>query len=241
MNKLLGFLIFISTYAYGQEVSGYLYDPNGRVPGFPLFNSTQSLYSSSNAEGYFTIQAKPGDSIVLKSIAYQPYTFKVKPDQLTNDIVIELEPESLDEVMLYSYQTDGETLSKSLNASIQKDIDNNPTLYEPSKGNIGYLISGLMGLFKKDKNTKRTSTEDRYLDAQDWRLLFNNDKLLNAAFLVNELKLPARYHALFMDYLESKALSYSFLREEKRLELIELLFKYASTYKSSLKDSDTQF
>ena len=234
MNKLLYLLILFSSYAYGQEVSGYLYDSNGRLPDFPLFNSTQNLYSNSNAEGYFTIQARPGDSIVLKSIAYKPYAFKVKSNQLENDVVIELEPEALEEVMVYSYKTDAKTLSSSLNESIQKDIDNNPTLYEPSKGNIGYLISGLMRLFKKDKKAKQPSTRERYLNAQDWRLLFNNDKLLNTAFLMKELKLPEKYHALFIDYLESKALSYSYLNQERRLELIELLLKYASTYKSSL-------
>lgn len=230
-------IVLISTHSYSQQISGYLYDQDGRVPNFPLLNTTQNFYSHSNSDGYFEILANVGDSIVLQSIAYKTYTFEVKTDQIGNEIVIELKPDDLEEVVVYSYNINSETLSRNFNESIQRDIGNNPTLYEPSKGNIGYLLHGLIGLFKKGEESEDQNLEERKLNTQDFVSLFKKDEFLNENFLAEELELPEKYHILFLDFLGSKELSYSFLEKERKLELIDLIFKYNNEYKSTMSPS----
>lgn len=233
MKKFFYIIILISTHSYSQQISGYLYDQDGRVPNFPLLNTTQGLYSNSNSDGYFEIPANIGDSIVLKSIAYKTFNFVVNTDQIENEIIIELEPDNLEEVVVYGSNINSRTLSKNLNESIKKDIDNNPTLYEPSKGNIGYLLHELVGLFKKGEKSEERKLEERKLNTQDFVSLFKKDEFLNEYFLVEELELPEKYHNLFLDYLGSKNLSYTFLEKENKLELIDLIFKYGAEYKST--------
>ncbi|MDW5290219.1 hypothetical protein [Formosa sp. PL04] len=234
MKNLFYVIILISPHSYSQQISGYVYDLDGRVPNFPILNTTQNIYSDSNSDGYFEIQADVGDSIVLKSIAYRTYIFEVKTSQIENDIVIELAPDNLDEVMVYGYKTNSETLSKNLNKSIKNDIIKNPTLYEPSKGNIGYLVDGLIGSFKKNEKPDKQPLEEKTLSIKDFISLFKTDKILNETFLVEELKLPEKYQNLFFDYLSSKSLSYKYLEKERKLELIDLIYKYNTEYKSKI-------
>ncbi|MGA9589713.1 MAG: hypothetical protein WBV11_07790 [Salegentibacter sp.] len=230
-------ILLLSTHSYSQHISGYLYDQDGRVPNFPLLNTTQDLYSNSNSDGYFKIQANVGDSIVLKSIAYKTVTFEVNTDQIENEMVIELEPDDLEEVVVYGYNINSRTLSKNFNEGIKKDIDNNPTLYEPSKGNIGYLLHGLIGLFTRGEESEEQNLEERKLKTHDFISLFKKDEFLNEDFLADELELPEKYHNLFFDYLGSKGISYTFLEKEKKLELIDLILKYSTDFKSTLSSS----
>ncbi|MFD0930999.1 hypothetical protein ACFQ0R_00155 [Psychroflexus salinarum] len=231
------FIILFSTQTFSQQLTGYLYDQNGRVPNFPISNTTQDLNLTSNSEGYFEIQANAGDSIVLRSVAYKTYIFEVQANQIGNDIVIELEPDNLDEVVVYGYKIDSNTLSKNLKNSIQKDIIKNPTLYEPSKGNIGYLIHRLFGLFKTNKKSKDQPVKERLLETQDFIFLFKSDEILNTAFLVEELKLSEKYQHLFLDFLGSKKMSFHYLDKDKKLELIDLIYKYHAEYKSVINSS----
>jgi hypothetical protein len=239
MRNLFYLVFLISTHSFSQQISGYLYDQNGIVPNFPLLNTTQNLFSNSNSEGYFEIKADVGDSIVLKSIAYKTYILEVKTSQIENNIVIELEPDNLDEVMIYSYKTNSQTLSKKLNNSIKKDISKNPTLYEPSKGNIRYLLDGIIGLFKKDIKSNKQPLEEKKLNTKDFISLFTNDEILNKDFLL-ELKLPEKYHNLFLDFLGSKEVDENYLKKERKLDLINLIYKYSSEYRSKIILSEKQ-
>ncbi len=59
-----------------------------------------------------------------------------------------------------------------------------------------------------------------------------NDDILNKEFLIDELKIPEKHHNLFFDYLSSKTISEEYLKVERKLELIELIIKYAEEFKS---------
>ena len=238
MKNLFYLIILITSHSYSQKVTGYLYDQDGRVPNFTLLNTTQDLYSNSDSDGYFEIKANVGDSIVLRSMAYQLYTFEVKNDHFDNDIVIELKPDNLKEVVVYSHKVDSRTLTESLNKTITNDIAQNPTFYEPSKGNIGYLIHGLMGLFRRDEKSKKKPLEEKKLITKDFISLFENDEFLNEKFLIEELNLPRQYHRLFFDYLASKEINSSFLEKEKKLEFIDVIFTYNKQFKSSIDLSE---
>lgn len=230
----------MATQSYSQQVTGYIYDQEGRVPNFTLQNTTQDLYSNSNSEGFFQIRAVLGDTIVLKSMAYKTYAFEVNKSHLKENIVLELEPDELKEVVVLSSTIDIKKLNDDLNKEIKNDINNNPTYYAPSKGNIGNLIYSLIGLFKKEGKSEKQSLEERKLSTTNFNFLFKNDEILNCKFLTEELRIPEKYHSLFSDYLDSKELSYTYLEKEKKLELIDLIYKYGKEYQSVINGPEEE-
>ena len=209
------------------------------MPNFTLQNTTQDLYSISDSQGFFEIQANVGDSIVLQSIAYEKYVLEVEQRHFGDDIVIELKPENLDEVLVYSSKTDGKTLGNELKASIKNDIIENPGFYEPSKGNIGYVLHKIFQLFEKDDKPEH-AIEDKKLTSEDFIALFRNDEVLNETFLEKELQIPQDYHLLFLDYLGSKGVSRKYLEKDRKLELIDLIFKYNTEYRSKIDLSENE-
>ena len=97
-----------------------------------------------------------------------------------------------------------------------------------------------LGLFKKDEKFNKKPLEERKLNTKDFVALFSNDEILNKNFLVEELKLPEKYHNLFLDYLSSKGVEENYLKKEKKLDLINLIYKYNSEYKSKIILSEKQ-
>lgn len=238
MRKIFYLLILFSIQSYSQQIEGYIYDKEGSVTNIALFNKTQNLYATSDLNGYFELKANVGDSIIIESIIYKNFHLLVSKNQIDNEIVIELEPDSFEEVIVNSYKLDSKTMSSKLNRNIKNDIIKNPVRYEPNKGNIRYLIEGLIGLFKKKDKLSKQGVVQRKLELEDLIALFQNDAILNENFLTQELEIQKKYHNLFLDFISSRGLSYSYLKEENKLNLISLIYKYAIEYKSMIKISN---
>ncbi len=119
MKNILYLILFVSIQAHCQKVKGYLYDEKGTVGDFPVFNKTQNIYSSLDSAGYFEIQAKIGDSIVLESITHKPMIFPITKNKMEKEFVIELESISLDEIVINSEKFQSKTFSKKLQEKIQ--------------------------------------------------------------------------------------------------------------------------
>ncbi|HSP12853.1 MAG TPA: carboxypeptidase-like regulatory domain-containing protein [Salegentibacter sp.] len=238
MKKIIYFVILLAFPTYGQEITGYLYDSEGRIPNFSIWNASQQLNSSTDQNGYFELPAVPGDTVIFNSISYEKYEFRVENKHLEADIVVELKENSLDEVEIISNKRKGksiENLDKELSDKLQADIKRNPELYTPSKGNILNLIHYAIKLFKKDRDKEKYSPKDVKLSFSELQLLFEKDELLNGKFLSEELHIPEQYHKLFLEHLASKKLSSSYLEEQRKLDLINMVYIAGAEYQEILK------
>lgn len=243
MKKLFYLILILSSQIYGQEIKGYLYDSEGRVSGFPVWNISGNNSAESDVNGHFVISAEVGDTLVFSSVAYNRYILAVEKTHFENEIVVELSYNSLNEVRINSYNikpVNTEELDSELTKQIRKDIIDNPTLYTPSKGNIGYLITSIIGLFVKKDKVLEQPLDERKLAAKDFTFLFENDRVLNKNFLFKELRIPNEYHDLFMKYLGSKNLSLFYLEEKKRLDLIEAIYRSTREYNASISASENK-
>lgn len=223
---------------FGQEVEGYIYDQDSRISGIRIENLSHDRVEVSNPNGYFRIEAKFGDTLQFSSMAYDPYELIVNQKQLERKIVVELKISSLEEVKINAYKPRAvaiQDLDKHLTYQVRKDAKKHPELYNPSSGNIGYIISSIINLFKSEKPVE---VEISYLEFEDFEILFSKDKSINIDFLTTELGIPTKNHELFFDYLASQYITHSILEESERLALIELLYKHSADYHELIKNDD---
>jgi hypothetical protein len=241
-KNLLYFLILISTSCFGQELTGYIYDTESRLPNVRIENISQSKAEVSNQNGYFRIDAVVGDTIHFSSVAYEFYELVIEHKQLEGSIVVELKTSTLEEVKLTAYKSrnsDVQNLDKQLMYQIRQDAKKRPELYEPSSGNIAYILSTILKLFKSDKPKKKTS-HYRLLEFEDFESLFLRDSDLNTTFLLEELHISKHKHELFFDFLDSKKLNASLLEPENKLELIDKLYSLANDYRALVSSTKIQ-
>lgn len=240
MKNFMYLLLIFSFPTYGQEIKGYLYDSDGRVPNIPVWNVTQNKNTGADSNGYFAIAAEIGDTVLFTSVAYNKYKLVVENEHFKEEIVVVLTYNNLDEVTVNSYNIkfdDFENSDRELMTQIRRDIIKNPTLYEPHKGNIRYLIQNIIGLFGGKDKAKEQQPENGNIVTRDFMYLFEDDIVLNKTFLLEELQIPTDYHNLFMEYLGSKQYSITYLREDKKLDLIQAVYESGKEYKAIINSS----
>lgn len=234
MRIFLYILFFLSLPTYGQEVQGYLYDSNGRIQNnITLENITQQLNSTSDENGFFKITANIQDTIVFNSILYEEYRLVINRKHLDDNIVIELKNTTLEEVrILNNKKIPIEKLDEKLYYSLRQDIIKNPTFYEPHKGNIIYLLQAVRGLLMRKKEVSKTDAPiGKMMNFDDFRILFEEDDILNKKFLSENLSIPEKYHPLFFEFLVSKKINSDLLQENKKLDLIDVVYNAGKEYR----------
>lgn len=103
-----------------DELRGRVLENEVGVTNVHILNLSANDATISDAEGYFTIPAKVGDTLLLSAIRYQRKTFLVDEEMLRATLLsIELEPfvNQLDEVVLFPYNLSGD---------LDKDLSNVP-------------------------------------------------------------------------------------------------------------------
>lgn len=238
MRIFLYILFLLSLHTYGQEVQGYLYDSNGRIHNnITLENITQQLNSTSDENGFFKITANIQDTIVFNSILYEEYRLVINRNHLDDNIVIELKNTTLEEVrILNNKKIPIEKLDEKLYYSLRQDIIKNPTFYEPHKGNIIYLLQAVRGLLMGKKEVSKTDAPiGKMMNFDDFRNLFEEDDILNKKFLSENLSIPERYHPLFFEFLVSKKINSDLLQENKKLDLIDVVYNAGKEYRDKNK------
>ncbi len=211
-------------------MEGIVYDADGVVTDFEVWNKTQQIQVRTDDRGFFKIRAEVGDTLLFNSISYQEYKLVVKPEHFQDRIVIDLKPDvnRLEEVNLNALRekTDPEIITEELGAEIKKDKEKNLFKYEipNSKGNyFPFFVSLFRQLFPKEP-------EKQIIRLRDFQVLFSQGDVLNDQFLTEELKIPKEIRNLFFDYLETQSWDIDLLEEENRLNLIQKLYDASEEY-----------
>jgi hypothetical protein len=225
-----------------QSVQGVIYDAESKLKDIKVTNLSKQITTYSDDAGNFSILATVNDTLVFYSLFYEQKRTVISRDDFENKIVVELKKimNNLDEVLLTdrskNKEFDAEIYSTDLKKQIAEDIKRNPHLYTgaPSGGlDFVAIASLIVKLFKKDRVKPDIIDPLIYKQFEE---LFANDDFLNDKFLMNELEIPLDYKPLFLDYLEAQNINGTFINDDKKMLLLEELFKHSKAFKTFLSD-----
>ncbi|WP_162623277.1 carboxypeptidase-like regulatory domain-containing protein [Confluentibacter sediminis] len=236
-------LIFLVPLAINsQNINGIVYDTESALKDIKVFNISKQITTYSDDVGNFSIKASANDTLIFSSLFYEQKKEVITKDDFEDKVVIELKKimNNLDEVVVTDRSKNKvfnqEAYTTDLKTQIANDIKKNPHLYSPApSGNLDFIkiASLIVKLFIKEKVKVDVIEPINYNQLDS---LFSKDNFLNDKFLVNELKIPLEYKPLFFEYFEAKNINDSFLKEEKRILLLDELFKSSKAFKTFLSD-----
>ena len=213
-----------------QTLKGKIYDATGTVKNIKVFNDTQNRVTATNEIGDFNIIAKVNDTLLFESIFYHPKVVILKQIHFDAIAVFELEKivSELDEVEVKADSEqpvfEVETYNIELQNIIKEDIKNNPHLYQSAGATYGvdfiYLIGQLAKLLKRKKSKIPIYKPISYTQMDS---LFNKSSFFNKRLVTKDLKIPEDKTNLFYDFCAAKQISSEFLKDSKKMQLLEQL------------------
>jgi hypothetical protein len=227
---------------YSQNVQGIIYDSESKLKDIKVTNLSKRITTYSDDAGNFSLPATVNDTLVFYSLFYEQKRKIIAKDDFESKMVVELKKimNDLGEVVLTdrskTKEFDAEVYSTDLKNQIAEDIKNNPHLYTPTpSGGLNFVAvaSLIFKLFKKDKVKPEVIEPLNYKQFEE---LFAKDEFLNDKFLVNELQIPLDYKPLFFDYLDAQNINGTFINDDKKMLLLEELFKHSKGFKAFLSD-----
>lgn len=225
-----------------QNINGVIYDAESKLKDIKVTNLSKKIITYSDDAGNFSINASVNDTLVFYSLFYEQKRKIIAKDDFESKLVVELKKimNDLGEVILTdrskTKEFDAEVYSTDLKSQIAEDMKKNPHLYgRAPSGGIDFIAiaSLIVKLFKKDKAKPEVIEPLNYKQFEE---LFSKDEFLNDKFLVNELKIPLEYKPLFFDYLEAQNINGTFIQDDKKMLLLEALFKHSKGFKTFLSD-----
>ncbi len=242
---LLSFLC-ISLYSFSQTIKGRVYDDEAIVTGAQLINTSQMISGYTNTQGYFELEAKVGDVLILKSLFHHEQTLVLKARDFEELMVIELKKavNDLEEVLITKAPDfkpfDAIEANTILKNQILEDIKRNPHLYPDNsalKGNI-FGVIGLVTKLFKSKTPKEPS--ETYASYNDLLSLFEKDTYFNERFLRIELNIPTDTKHLFFQFCEAHAIKSRLLLVENRFLLLDILLNCSNEFLIILAESQKE-
>lgn len=230
---VLLFIILFSTSISAQKFTGVVKSNKGKIADIEIRNITQELYSYSKENGAFSIKAMLNDSIEFNSMFYEKKIIRLTITDFEKESIINLTEKifNLEEVIIENSLKNSKRINLRLKNEIQKDINNNPYLYEaPSRGEVDFVR--IYKYFRKIlKNKEKTSNKASYIKRKDLIKLFSGDSKIFTKKMLNDiLKIKSDKKYLFFDYVENNKISSGLLLEDNELLLIEKLVQLANEF-----------
>ena len=255
------FLILFSTFSFAQIVSREII--NGKivadslvVENVTVFNKSSNKGAVSDSNGFFSLYARPKDTLVFSNIAFtsralvlDEFDFKVKI--VTVELISKVD--ELDEVIVSPYSLTGDLIKDTDNLKVvmidpktnQKKIMNqemDPDFYSSSKNiampNDGTILYGVdfVKVGKLLKNTIFKSDKD---DKAEHNAKYFQDKIVpqilkekfSYHFFHETLNLKDNEIALFLNFCESDPKIKKLLNSKDEIHLIEFLINKNEEFK----------
>ena len=108
-----------------NELRGRILEGEDGVSNVHILNLSANDATITDAQGYFRIPAKVGDTLLLSAIRYQRRSFQVDSEMLGATLLtISLEPfvNQLDEVVLYPYNLSGDLDKDLTNVAVEETV-----------------------------------------------------------------------------------------------------------------------
>lgn len=231
-------LLLVPITINSQNIQGVIYDAESKLKDIKVYNLSKQTTTYSNDGGNFSINASVNDTLIFSSLFYEQKREIITQDHFENSIVIELKKimNNLGEVVVNdrskTNQLNLEIHSNGMGEQLSDDIKKNPHLYDTSSS-YGFDLVRIFKLFKKNK-IEPDAIEPIYRN--QFEELFAKDNFLNDKFLVKQLEIPLEYKPLFFDYLEAQNINGTFINDDKKMLLLEELFKHSKAFKIFLSD-----
>ena len=227
------FFIFYPSFN-AQSIEGYIYDDESILKGVQISNKTQQKLTYTNANGQFSIPAKPFDTLVITSYFHSKEILIIHKNHFENNVVIALHKttNTLDEVAITTYIDkvfDSVVVNTDIKIQLINDIKNRPYLYgEQPKSNIDLVAIGklISSLFKK----RVQKPIIQYIETKDLVSLFEKNNLFNQKLLLSELKIDTALQYLFFEYCTTKNMNKRLILEHRYIELLDYLITYAAVF-----------
>ena len=183
MFKLIGVVIVVCSIqcAFSQEsLTGIILNKEQRE-GIHVFNKSKQLYTVTNQDGEFTINAKAQDTVTISGLGYKLKTLYVTKEDLERKVklLLEVEVDELETVFIKpklsgnllndskSIKTLPQISAKTLglpNASVKRRIKQERQLYTAQSSALVSLINSITGKSKllkmRLKNRQKEQKED---------------------------------------------------------------------------------
>jgi hypothetical protein len=264
MKKLLFvslFLISLGLSAQDErvEISGRVYVKSNDLEGIAVYNSSANEGTATDEQGRFVIEVKLNDVINFSALQFKDFSVTINQDILDSGSMTAMLVEDvnkLDEVILLPYDLSG-SLFVDLNAVRTYNVDmdsiysgvtdqdkyklsadnqtrvNNAAVEDQMPGmQNGLNIVNLVGLMLKPFQKKKLEKESR---------LIPNGTLItryDAEFLETHFKIPRARSGEFIVFVEEKGVQASLWREDRELELLELLYQESLIFLNPSTDND---
>lgn len=229
-------LIFISLLSLplalnAQTLKGKIYDAAGTVKNIKVLNETQNRITATNDKGNFSINAKVNDTILFESLFYYPKAVILNNTHFEDIAVFELKRivSELDEVEVKAEREqpvfEEQTYNIELQNLIAEDIKNHPEKYKPVAAAYGVDFIALIGLVAKLLKNKNKYKAAIYspITYKQMDSLFSKSSFFNKRLVNENLRIPEDKTHLFYDFCAAKQLSSEFLKDGKKMQLLELL------------------
>ncbi len=245
MQKIVPFFIFVMAITSSQAqtperkfLKGKVTARTSDLEGIYVINKTAEKETVTKEGGYYTIMAKPGDSLMFASIEFKGKTVAVDSTHFGQEMLItklETMVNQLDEVMVIQYK---DINAYSLGILTKKAKSYTPaerklltaTGVDPKIGlNSSFGVDPLLNLF-----SGRTAMLKKELEVEkkeNW--IDKLENLYDEKYLTEKLKIPAAYIKGFLFYIvENEHFVKTLSAKDKTANnflLVQLAEKYLKT------------
>ncbi|MCO5724825.1 hypothetical protein [Robiginitalea marina] len=229
------------------DLRGRVLEDSTGVSNVHLLNLSAEQATISDQEGFFTIPAEEGDTVLVSAIRYERITFHITPEMLRGRLLsISLTPfvNQLDEVVLYPYNLSGDLGRDLGNLPVEEPVTaaslGLPNAFAPVKtqtermlyeattgGGIVPLNPVLNAISGRTRMLKKRLARDRaYQQTLEVRARYPD------SVFVGQLGVPALRIPDFMYYCEADP-SFGSLAEGDPLRMWEFLRKKSAEYRKN--------
>ena len=227
-----------------ENIKGKIINDSLSVENIHIINKTSGRVTISNTYGEFQISVKENDTLFISSIQFENKDIIITPAIIKNKVLsIVLFPKTikLKEVIIKNHHLSGNLKTDVTTTKIENVVDQF-ILDLPNAGRIpipaidsldvqwGLTISvnfdalyrRINGDFKSLKKLQNLKKEDQILKKIRQSVTDN--------YFIESLKIPKDYISNFLYYTVSKGIV-SLYEQNKRIEVINLLFKESKNYR----------
>ncbi len=202
-----------------RELKGRIVETGEGIPNVHLLNLSAEMATITNAEGYFSMDTRVGDTVLISAIRYERKTFVVTDQMLeSSGLQIEMVPfvNELEEVVVRPYNLSGKLDEDLLNLSVEEPVTaaslNLPNAYakkrtqaerqliEAKTGGglipLNPVLNAISGRTKMLK--KRLARDQAYLQTQEVRARYA-DSLFVSELNIPEIRIPDFMYFCEMD------------------------------------------
>lgn len=256
-------MILSSSLVFSQddriEINGRVYVKSNELEGIAVYNSSSNDGTTTDKEGKFTIEVKVNDIITFSALQFKDFSIIINQrimdsKQLTAMLVEDVN--KLDEVILLPYDLSG-SLNADLNAVRTYNVDmdslysgvadqdkyrfsaddvsrvDNPAVQDqlPTLEN-GLNLINLVGLMIKPFKKKKLDEDLVYIPNGTLETRYD------AEFLETYFKIPRERSGEFLVFVEEKGVKASLWKEERELELLEVLYQESLVFLNPSLEED---